>query len=84
MTEESRRTIKELMQQWNSNSFDPVGYSYKPVTPDVERMLKAHWSDNKLHPFDKDAAKSQTERQIFLGLLGFKHHKRFDAKELCK
>ena len=82
ITEVARRTIKELMQHWNSESFDPIGYSYKPVTPDVEKMLLAHWNDGK--PFDKELARSQTERQIFIGLVGFKHHKRKDAKKVCK
>ena len=69
------------MQHWNSENFDPIGYSYKPVTPDVQSMLEAHWGKEE-KPFDKDVAKSQTERQIFLGLLGFKHHKRFDVKRV--
>jgi len=82
LTDKSRLTIKELMQHWNSESFDPIGFSYKPVTPDVEEMLRAHWNEGA--PFDKELAKSQTEKQIFLGLLGFKHHKRKDAKKVCK
>ena len=56
ITEVARRTIKELMQHWNSESFDPIGYSYKPVTPDVEKMLLSHWNDSK--PFDKELARS--------------------------
>jgi len=40
ITGAARRTIKELMQQWGS--FDSVGYSYKPLTPDVQAMLLAY------------------------------------------
>ena len=60
ITETAKRTIKELMQHWNSNNFDPIGYSYKPVTPDVQKMLEFHWNDGKV--FDKELGKSQTER----------------------
>ena len=56
ITETSRIAIKELMQQWNSNSFDQIGYSYKPMTPDVEQMLKDHWKDSKVHLFNKELA----------------------------
>ena len=52
------------------------------MTPDVEEMLKGYWETDT--PFDKEKAKSQTERQVFIGLIGFKHHKRLDAKRVCR
>ena len=79
-TEKAKTTIKELMQQWNSENFDPIGYSYKPVTPDVTAELT---NLKKGQPLDKELVRRQTEKQIFLGMVGFKHHKRRDAKKVC-
>ena len=59
-TDKARTTIKELMQHWNSENFDPIGYSYKPVTPDVSKMISAHLHDGQA--FDKELAKSQIEK----------------------
>lgn len=55
-SEHSRRKIKELLQQWATVSFDSVGFSYKPVTPDVQHMLVNHLENGTA--FNKELAKS--------------------------
>jgi len=62
-TDKARTTIKELMKHWNSENFDPIGYSYKPVTPDVRQMLESHLLNNgESEAFDKESAKLQTKK----------------------
>ena len=64
ITETHRKSVKDLLHQWESDDFDSIGYSYKPVTPDVEAMLNARMNAMKgethFSKKEKDLAQSLT------------------------
>ncbi len=35
-----RKDIKDLVRQWEADDFDSIGFSYKPVTPDLTEEIK--------------------------------------------
>ena len=72
-----RSNIKEIISQWETCDFDQIGFSYKPVTPDLEQEIVEG-------TFDRDVASSFMQKQIFLGLVALKHHKKSDAKKQIK
>ena len=80
ITDSTRTTIKELLHQWKADNLDTIGFSYKPVLNETKDMIEDHLNHGK--PFDKQMAKGQTEKCIFLGLLGFKNQKRSDTKRV--
>ena len=86
ITDSTRTTIKELLHQWKADNLDTIGFSYKPVLNETKDMIEDHLNHGK--PFDKHMAKGQTEKCIFLGLLGFKnqtsiHHFSKDFAYVC-
>ena len=84
VTDKISHHVKDVLEMWMANDFDPIGFSYKPVTPDVESMVQARggWSQIGFDPsFDKKLAQGLMQKQIFLGMLGLKNHRRIDAKE---
>ena len=51
--------MKDVLEMWMANDFDPIGFSYKPVTPDVESMVmnSGGWAQIGSNPrFDKKLA----------------------------
>ena len=36
-----RKDIKDLCMQWEADDFDSIGFSYKPVTPDLTEEIKS-------------------------------------------
>ena len=43
---EAASHIKDILFQWQASDFIPIGFSYKPVTPDVQALI----NDKKLKP----------------------------------
>ena len=79
ISEKLKTEIKQLVAQWETENFDSIGFSYKPVTADfadeIQRQKKAK------DIFDKDLASKFIKNQIFLGCIAIKHHKKLEAKE---
>ena len=57
--------MKDVLEMWMANDFDPIGFSYKPVTPDVESMVMTQggWAQIGSNPrFDKKLAQGLMEK----------------------
>lgn len=79
LTDQKRKDIKAVVAQWESNDFDSIGFSYKPVTKDFEQELKDIKQGKVFER--KQEAQSFIQNQIFLGLIAVKHHRRIDTKK---
>lgn len=79
ITDRLRADVKALVAQWEADDFDSIGFSYKPVTEDFEQeILECRVSGRG---YRKQLTAQFIQKQIFLGLIAIKHHKKRDAKE---
>lgn len=72
--------IKDILFQWEASDFVSIGYSYKPITPDIEPFIQ----NKTLNiPFkSRDVLDNFQKNQIFVGIIGVKHHKKQEANKL--
>ncbi|CDW88835.1 transmembrane protein [Stylonychia lemnae] len=72
--------IKDILFQWQASDFVTIGFSYKPIIPDIQDILVSRSTEKRSK--SRDVLESFQNNQIFLGIIGIKHHQKQEANEL--
>jgi hypothetical protein len=76
--------LNTALLQWTADDYDAIGFSYRPLSDEIEKIIKDKESLVDLDDFKKDLLQGVQREHIFLGMVAITNHPKSEANHFIE